>query len=63
MQSAEEIVCDGNAHLMPDDDHIIHIECATCICGPKLELLLAEGMQNPVLLYMHNALSGDSIND
>lgn len=61
MQSAEEIVCDGNAHVMPDDDHIIHIECSTCMCGPKLELLLVEGMQAPILFYVHNALTGETL--
>jgi hypothetical protein len=62
MQSTEDVVCDGNVHVMPEDDHIIHIECSTCMCGPKLELIPADpsrGVKNTVLLYVHNALTGE----
>jgi hypothetical protein len=66
MQSTEDVVCDGNVHVMPDEDYIVHVECATCICGPKLELIPAapeSGIKDTVLFYVHNALSGDSIDD
>jgi hypothetical protein len=66
MQVQEEVVCDGNVHVMPDQDYIVHIECATCMCGPKLELIPANpanGIMDTVLFYMHNALSGQTIED
>lgn len=64
MQDANvvDVVCDGNAHVMPEDDHIIHIECSTCMCGPKLELIPADparGIKNTILLYVHSALTGE----
>jgi hypothetical protein len=61
-----DVVCDGNVHVMPVQDYIAHIEGATCLCVPKLELIPADpanGIMNTVLFYTHNTLSGEILND
>jgi hypothetical protein len=62
--SVADVVCDGNVHVMPDDDHIIHIELSTCMCGPSLELIPADparGIKDTILFYTHNALTGETL--
>jgi hypothetical protein len=35
----QEVVCDGNVHLMPEDDGFDHVESMHCMCSPTLGLI------------------------
>lgn len=62
-ETIADVVCDGNVHAMPVDDHVMHVESALCICGPSLEVIPADpinGIVEPVLFYKHIGLDGNS---